>query len=326
MLLQTLLVLPTAQKDQTILAFNKILTEPTFHNIVKTIYLIEDDPHDLRQTRQNTLERIRRYTKSAAIKNRKNAAGFVPPVNDDEMIYVNFSGLGAERDLEHYAVAWWTNRKDDQIVVIPTSSYKDWKTNENHLNFNIGHVGFLAKQTVVNMDQITSISRKRITKTKHINPADGRPYYVSLSPDQKDRIRDGFRILSFGNKSLHDEQIANRAYPDRLPQFEDPTIQYAHLHRPYRIVSDTPETLEYSLYNDKTVTFKLHRKLFDPLLYNKKQLIDNWVNAKGTTGTPLKLRQVVIDETYQLLQNATLDYETRHAAAIIAPNGTIDTA
>nr|WP_281258733.1 type II toxin-antitoxin system PemK/MazF family toxin [Melghirimyces profundicolus] len=144
---------------------------------------------------------------------------------------VRFAGLGSEINDFHYAIVWNVHRRRDHIVVIPCTSFKDESTVETETTFNIGQVGFLESQTVIMMDQITTISRKWISKTKHKAGPKGPSQYVSLVQPQMERINEGFRVLGLGEKILYHEI---RDDVKRLPLFANHAEQYSHLHRPIR--------------------------------------------------------------------------------------------
>lgn len=300
--------LPDSKQRQLLELFKKISSEKELEDLVKEIDSISDDPYIADQTRHNSLERIKRYVLSVKKHNNINKQRFfLPVVNKGELIYVRFSGIGSEHDQEHYAIVWEVDRKRDHIVVIPATSFKDDSTIETGISFNIGNVGFMESQTVVLLNQITTISRKRIISVKHYNPLTGQYEFARISPDQEKRIRDGFRVMCLGEKTLFDEIFGHKKI---LPVFEDPIIQYQHLLRPYiKIETETtPEKLVYALHEEPNIHYTVYRYPHNLNTSQRQMLLKQWLNAKATYSDVqgkkilIKSREDARQEAYHKIQ------------------------
>lgn len=284
--------------------FTNISEDPLFQSLVKSLNEVEDDPKDKHHTRQNVFKRIRRFILSARRSprykiNNQGKKEYLPVTNDGELIYVRFSGVGSELDDDHYAVVWKAQRHLDQVLVIPTTSFKPKSTIESPIVFNIGKVDFLENETVVLLNQITVISRKRILRTKHVNKATQQELPAKLNQNQIERIKDGLRVLFLGEHTLFEEFLY--MHQDRLPLLEDPHEQYSHLHRPFIRIRDNIDELEYALYCDPNVTYRIKRIPTSLRRSDRKKLLYNWINA---TETDTKSRNKARDDAYNTIKSA----------------------
>lgn len=277
--------------------------------------MLEDFLRKLRYLPQSedTLNRISRYVDSAKNHIRKDDRGLhLPKASRFMIVRVNFAGLGTELDDAHYAIVWEEHRKRDNISVIPTTSFKPVSTLETGLTFNIGHVDFLSGETVVLMDQIISISRKRLQAVRHYNPGTERREIAKLSRDQQFRVKDGFRIYGLHEATFFNEFLRD-SFKDTLPELQDPDVQFDHLHRPVITIQNTKNELIYQLYND-TRHFKISRKLFAKHGIDRYQLLSDWVNAKAqvdrATARVIKTREEVRKDGYAKIQAAIEAWES----------------
>ncbi|MFB5678778.1 hypothetical protein [Paenibacillus terreus] len=310
--LRDLLDLPPSERDELLALNQHLMKDRQIKIITKKLTQITDDTGMAQFTREDTLNRISRYVESAKNHIRKDDNGLhLPKASQFMIVRVNFAGLGTELDDVHYAIVWEEHRKRDNISVIPTTSFKPESTLETGLTFNIGHVDFLGGETVVLMDQIISISRKRLQAVRHYNHGTGRREIAKLSKDQQLRIKDGFRIYGLHEATLFNEFIRD-SFKDTLPEFQDPDVQFDHLHRPVITIQNTKDELIYQLYND-TRQFTISRKLFAKPGVNRYQLLIDWINAKAevdrATLEIVKSREEVRKEGYAKIQAAIEAWE-----------------
>lgn len=178
---------------------------------------------------------------------------------------MRFSGLGSETDQEHFAIVWRSPRKSDAIVIIPTTSFKEESTQEHGIEFNIGKIDFMGKETVVLLEQMTTISRKRIDrrqlhKTRQLiskNPVKHK--FATISIDQKNRILDGLRVYHFGETTIY--QFLKDTEIDKLPRLSDYAVQLGHLHRPFikDVQNSDTDKLVYALHEDPNKFYTIER-------------------------------------------------------------------
>ncbi|MFD2328801.1 hypothetical protein ACFSR7_06010 [Cohnella sp. GCM10020058] len=294
--LKQLLNLPDTQKNDVLSLCHEILQNEKLRNIAKSVSLVTDDAEVPQFTKDSTLDRIGRYIVSARAQSKLDATTrqYVPPMNKFAIVKVNFAGLGSELDDLHFGIVWDVERKRDHISIIPTTSYKPGTTRENGTTFNLGNISYLPNQTVVMMHQITSVSRKRIQSHRHYNDATGRSGVVYLSPDQRQRVYEGFRVYGLNEETLYNKHIRN-SYSDTLPIFEDPEAQFDHLHRPIIDVSNTKDELVYKLYSDLNTEYKIIRKGTGIQTAERDLLLRNLVNATAQVDATGAIMQSRLD-------------------------------
>lgn len=288
LLLKTIDSIPTIdEKNKIISIFNKVLTESLFKAIVNNLFEIQNEPPSLKHrgiSRENVLQIINTFTESAKLHDSFDEENkvFTPVINDQKkkyLIEVNFAGLGSEVNGVHYAIVWEAQNNRDDIVVIPTTSFKDFSTKEKPCLFNIGKVGHMSKETVVKLDQITTISRKRIRNVVTTDQATNAAGIAALTDEQVKRIQEGFSILFLGESSLFTKEILGN-HKNRLPAFDDPVLQFSHLNRPYNIVSLRPDKVIYTLQDDSSQTqYTLYRNLTRLTVPDRNRLIFTWINS-----------------------------------------------
>ncbi|WP_176586040.1 type II toxin-antitoxin system PemK/MazF family toxin [Priestia megaterium] len=275
---------------------------------------------DITEKREDTLKRINMYTLSAKVpdnieeieveergKTVKKRV-YNPIVTKGQVIRVNFSGLGSELYKEHYAIVWDVKSNREQITVIPTYSYKSDTMEKNNL-FNIGGVRNLYNltnsETLVSIDQVTTISRKRILATDF----EGKTAY--LTADQKKRIMDGFRAYWVKEKTLYN--IISETYKDHLPHFTDLNLSLNHMFRPilrknWKKIDEDQKLLTYSFYDDKDngnnpIEYEIKFiKMKVPNNKSRKNLIDSLIYHKANKD---KTRNEVRTAAYNNIQSAT---------------------
>lgn len=258
--------------DQQKLIINELTTNPNYTSLGIYSEMLEVDSiladvikniGEINERRNDTLNRILMYTSSAKVTDDKSEIEveirgrktrkviFNPILTNGQVIKVNFSGLGSELYKEHFAIVWDVKENREQVTVIPTYSFKNNTILKANL-FNIGKVttlcDYTGSETLVSVDQVTTISRKRIIQTKFNN----RMAY--LTSEQKNRIIDGFRAYWVGEETLF-KHIA-KTYKDHLPKFDDIKLSFDHMFRPllkYKWVkiNENQKLLKYSLYNDR---------------------------------------------------------------------------
>lgn len=307
--LEKLKDLPETKQKKALSVFEKIYSEKTFEDIVENISEIRDEVKVPTRTRQNTLERINRFVLSAKTPhqfhhNRTN--NYLPIVNEGELIEVRFSGLGSETDQEHFAIVWKAKRTSDPIVIIPTTSFKEDSTQETEIAFNIGKISFMGKETVVLLDQMTTISRKRIDQRKRYKTrrrlSSGKYEFATISKEQKNRILDGIRAYHLNETTVY--QYFRDNEKDKLPLLDQYAIQIGHLHRPF--IRDNERSNEYklvySLYEDPTKLYTIYRVPCTEMPYQRTQLLNNWVKAKAEISKDPVTEKVTITKNRQLVQ------------------------
>lgn len=306
---------PELEREKLIKQFFMILKEENFYNIVSNISEIVNEPPSAHRglSRQYVLGTINRFTESAKKHDSYDHSTkiYTPVLNSGNkkyLIEVNFAGLGSEVNEKHYAIVWEQEPWRDHIVVIPTTSLKD-TTKIKPTLFNIGKVDFMTKETVVKLDQITTISRKKIKNIIVKDYITGETGIAVLSNEQVMRIEEGLEILYFGAKTLYRGEIEN-IYRNRLPSFIEPLIQFEHLHRQYKIIRLSPEKVEYQLLNDPSrTTYILYRNKTSINTPKRKALLKTWINASASydkSQKPWKLiknRTMAIQDAYNEIQN-----------------------
>lgn len=274
----------------------KLLTqetqEPVLSDIIHNLVSVRDCEKVPEQTRANTLERVNRFIRSAMNPSQfeitHNKRLYKPILSPYRAIFVQLSGIGSELDDGHFCLVWEVNRNQDQMVVVPTTSFKPNKTRENGLLFSIGKVGHLEGETVVKIANITTVSRKRILTSKWKPPGSDRLLEVRLTPEQINRIQDGIDILNRKERTLLEEIIKY----GRFPVWEDYERQIEHLHRPYRIDRQytTADTLVYRVSGDST-PYTITRYPLDVDHRTFKLAIYSWVHTLGHTTSERRHKQ-----------------------------------
>ncbi|WP_189338254.1 type II toxin-antitoxin system PemK/MazF family toxin [Paenibacillus sp. IHB B 3084] len=297
------------EKKHLLSLYKHIMDDQKVRQITAQLMHIKDDAGVPNLTREDTLSRVKRFIDSANKDTVKDpTSGVLKPITTQFMVVcVNFTGIGSEQDEFHYGIVWDEQRKRDNVSIIPTTSFKAEKTLDTDLSFNIGHVSFLQGETVVLMNQITSVSRKRIRNVRHKNPITDKFEIVKLSPEQQNRIKDGFRIYGLKERSLYNEFIYN-SFVDTLPILEYPEVQYFHLNRPIRLVENYKNKLTYKLYDDEKV-YVIERKPYKlPSGTNRIGLLKSWVEAVAIMDPLSKkiitMRDKVRQSAYEEIQNA----------------------
>ncbi|MFC5402295.1 hypothetical protein [Cohnella soli] len=281
--LKDLLNMSQTEKMELLQLYQELMRDQQLKLLTKTIASITDDACTPAYIKKDTLDRVGRYVVAAKQHTRvEKSSGQHEPILEKYMVIkVNFAGLGSELDSTHYGIVWETGRRRDHVSIIPTTSFKQESTIETGESFNIGKVDFLDKETVVMMNQITSVSRKRITgSVRHYDPGSKRPLIVKLSDDQKKRIHDGFRVYGLEEQTLYNKYIKN-SHADTLPVLADPEMQYSHLFRPVIEISNTKDLLVYKLYDDAR-EYRLERKSFSLTGSTRVEALKNWVEATAT--------------------------------------------
>jgi mRNA-degrading endonuclease toxin of MazEF toxin-antitoxin module len=292
------------------LDLSKTVPEIDFRNLVSKIAVMMGQLQPLEVT--DALKRISLYTKSA-----KEQYDYIPgtkmfriALSQFQMIHVDFAGLGSEHLGEHPAIVWNTEPSRDHIVVIPCTSYKVDTTVESETAIDIGPARFfdqnknetsrLTVRTVVLLDQIQSISRKRITRHKTTDPATNRGGIAKFGLDQIKRIEEGLKILFFNANTFFEKELLN--IQGVLPELTL-TDQYLHMHRSdYTIITDDGQNLIYEL---DQVRYTLIRRATNMTNKNRKKLLKEWNNPraiKDTNGNLIKTTPQVRQQRYNLIQ------------------------
>lgn len=270
--------------------FRTLLDDPLLLDITSHLRQIRDDPHNPNRTRINTLERINRFVRSAKQQDRFHKSGrtwfFSPILEKGYLVRVLFSGLGSEITDTHYGIVWDVELRRDHLLIIPCMSYKPETTKESATQFNIGPVGFLnspdtllSKSTVVHLDQIMPVSRKRILSHKSLLPNTRIEDIPMISRSQQQRIEEGFRVLFGRERTLYEAEIKNSLR--RIPLFEDHDLQFDHLNRLYRVIHKTQDCLVYTLLNDPDNKFTLYLLPAACSEAQRKKRLHRWLNATG---------------------------------------------
>ncbi|RAS87267.1 type II toxin-antitoxin system PemK/MazF family toxin [Priestia endophytica] len=315
-LLEKIKDLPEKEQEELLSHFEKIAEEKNFKKIVKNIYSIQDEVKAPNQTRESTLKRIERFTESAKTEHRfhhKNKGQYLPTLGSGELIEIRFSGLGSEIDEPHFAIVWKEHRKKDPIVAIPTTSFKPEFTLESPSTFNIGKIGFMGKETVVLLEQITTISRKRIDmdsikKTRRFDKVKKKNVYAKITKEQEDRIRDGFKTYLLGEDTLYEFLVESDTHT--MPLLSSYNEQLKHFHRPFIKVEEkcTEDMLVYTLYENPKKEYVIYKFPHTVQKHYRKTLLRNWVNATAeydaTTDKIVKQRNEVRQEAYDEIKKA----------------------
>ncbi|MFC3803005.1 hypothetical protein [Cohnella sp. GCM10012308] len=306
--MKELLNMPEREKNTALPLCMDILQDEHVRDINKTLSQITNDTGVPAFTRESTLARIRKFVFSAKQHLRVNTGSgeYLPPLSEMQLVTVNFAGLGSELNDLHFGIIWDVDRKRDHVSIIPTTSFKPGSTMETGVTFNLGNVGPLTGETVVLMNQITTVSRKRVQTNRFRNPATSATEVVKLSSNQKQRVYEGFRIYGLKEETLYTKHIRN-AFPDTVPVFEDPEVQFTHLHRPFIEVSHSKDELIYKLYSDPNTEYKMTRQECVVQATERGQLVRAWVAAKAQ-----------INQSTQAIIKSRLDVQKDAYAALIS--------
>ncbi|MBS4171808.1 type II toxin-antitoxin system PemK/MazF family toxin [Bacillus sp. FJAT-49736] len=280
------------------------LKESQIQLLLKKISSIEDDHRTLNReivNRETLLRRVNSFIDCTLTKDRiddqdesgnsKTPTQYIPPLVKGQIVQVKFSGVGSETDDKHLAIVWNTLYNRDQVVVIPTTSMKP-KTKEREYFFNIGLVPPLYKENVVCIDQITSVSRKRIIKDAFFNGTSMESAF--LDDPQLSRIEDGFRLTWLSDKSLFQYLIENNVKD--IPEFSDFEAQIGHFWRPFRKMTydKVNKISRYQLYNSNE-TYEIKWKQTTLTKSQRKKLIMNMAYAIDQTDEKGKIITVRLD-------------------------------
>jgi hypothetical protein len=285
---------PTSREPLT-QRLTQLLAEPYFEEIVESLSKVQDEVHpnnptQVRRSKIDVLQRILLYTNSAKNLDRFRQDGktLLITLQKGYLIHVNFSGLGTEAKGDHPAIIWETKPQRDHVVVIPCTSYKPNSTIETEQQFNIGQVkfiganqvvnGVLQPQTVVQLDQMQPVSRKRIRTHKTFNPTSRQLEIAKIDEQQQIRIEEGLRIYQLGENSLYKAEIID--YINMIPYFPNHDIQFNHLHRKYVIQSSAPEKVVYKVEGDAN-KYEIIRKPSNITERERLNYLYDWIHAKG---------------------------------------------
>lgn len=261
---------------------HQITKEPQLNALVKEIAKITPDPNVPSRTKEDTYDRIMKFVETISRHDQisTNSHGqmlYQPKLKRHEMILVKFAGQGAELHDIHYGIVWDVSDSRDQVVVIPTGSFKYPSTRENKYQFNIGKVGFFPEDTLVRLVGITSISRKRILTNRMRDPKTGLHQFVYLNPEQIQRIQYGLHAMVYGQESLF-EYIRKS---NRIPILAQYDIQFEHMHRSFKIEpGTTPDVLRYRVLGDTRI-YQIERKETTLSRGVRDKLLFQWINATG---------------------------------------------
>jgi len=271
--------LNSGTKNRLFSHFTALVTDPILNDVFWELRGVRTDSYDSSLTREEVLDRIRRYIRSSLKNYRKNSKGeFKPEVTKRMMVEVNFTGVGGEHNDTHFGIVWDSDPIRDNVLVIPTTSLKEDKKFYNHY-FSIGKVDFFTKETVVMLDQTLAISHKRITKETFTDPSSRAITPVYISQDQEWRIRDGIRVSYLGQPTLFDYLLKN--FRGFIPEMSNEPLQHSHLLRPFILVSNDPEKLQYSLIDDPGTVYTIFWKSSSVSRGQRDRLLSTWHYALG---------------------------------------------
>lgn len=261
---------------------SQIIKDETVRNIIQNISSISDDGS---YTKQDIYERVVLFTKSA-----KTPTVSRVHLKKRMMVHVDFAGLGTEHKGTHPAIVWHVENSSDRVLVIPCTSFKADSTVESAYEINIGPAkflganntvnGVLTTSTVVLLDQIQPVSRKRIVDYQTRNPANGKKGNARIDEAQAKRIEEGLQILLHGKKTLYERYIFDDS--TMIPEFQDHELQYKHLFRVVNVLNDQDSFIEYKVEDDPNV-YILYRRPVKPTLSNddRKALLKNWIKPRA---------------------------------------------
>lgn len=294
------------------------IPEKVFRDIVANLAIVQGEFGE--EDARSTLEGVHLYSKSAKELHQylPNSKRFKISLSKGQMIHVDFSGLGSEHLGEHPAIVWDTQHTRDHVLVIPCTSYKLDTTVESEIAFDIGPARFfdtngaitshLAIRTVVLLDQIQPVSRKRIVRHKTIDPLTRKGGIAKFGQDQLSRIEAGLKVLFFAEKTFFEKELLD--IKGVLPEFLTNPDQYLHMHRSdYKIISDDDINMKYEIDGNE---FEMKRRQTSMLNKDRKRLLKGWNNPraiKNKDGDIIKNTPSVRQDKYTLIQNAYLPDE-----------------
>lgn len=303
----SLQALSDTDRDRLCGQFQQILTDPLYQDILDGVCKIHTDPAESKLSRQKVLKRVKRFVNCSGVDYRKDVTtgDFDPSLSYKMIVKICFTGIGTEHDEDHYGIVWESKMNRDHVLVVATTSYKDYQKYHNHF-FNIGQMGFLQGETIAMIHQVGPISRKRILYTSFKDPADGQYKVISLSKAQEDRIKDGFRVVCLGFKTLFEYILeSQRRF---IPEFANHNDQYLHLWRPFKIVSHTPGVKTvYSLLDEPTVHYEIQWHRCGVSRSEREYLLKRWRDAVAVYDMSvrpkrrIKTREQAIQEAYNAL-------------------------
>lgn len=287
------LALPDSQRREWFRIMKQMVQEPNFNQLIKQLSKITPDPNVPARTREDTLDRISKYVETISrhdqqfIDPRTKRTLYRPKLKPYEMILVQFAGQGSEIHDIHFGITWDVQDNRDQVIVIPTNSFKYESSREHKLQFNIGKVGFLPEETLVKLVDICSISRKRILTNRLLDETTNQMGFIRLEPHQLKRIQYGLHAFVYGEPSLFDS-IRKQ---DRIPVLMDYDTQIHHMHLSYQVQEGTtPKVLKYKVLGDNTV-YEIHRKPTHLPKTERNKLLHQWINATGKDAMSRKRNQ-----------------------------------
>ncbi|BBH23665.1 hypothetical protein Back11_50100 [Paenibacillus baekrokdamisoli] len=284
---------------------SQIVKDETVRSIIQNISSIRDDGI---YTKEDIYERVALFTDSS-----KRPTASRVHLKKRMMVHVDFAGLGTEHKGNHPAIVWHVENSNDRVLVIPCTSFKMDSTVESAYDINIGPAkflgpnntvhGVLSTSTVVLLDQIQPVSRKRIANYHTRNPANGSFGNARIDEIQARRIEEGLQVLMHGKKTLYEEFI----YEDEtmIPEFQDHELQYKHLFRVVRVLSDQRSHIDYMVEDDAN-TYILYKRPAKATLSSetRKDLLKKWIKPKAIRNPDKTIRMVspaVRDTAYAAL-------------------------
>lgn len=286
--------LPSAVCSQTSKDITDVIDNQTVRQVIQNITEVQQDRND---TKEDGYECIKLYSNSAKTPTKTNVF-----VKKRMLIHVDFSGLGSEHRFNHPAIVWYTDEaKGDRMVVIPCTSYKPDTTMESTTDINIGKAKFfggtnnvegeLLEETVVLLNQIQVVSRKRITGYWSRNPITGQSKTARIDFEQVRRIEEGLKIMMHEEKTLYDlyiqpyeiqKQVSMFPTATMVPEFVNHENQYKHIYRiPYE-VEDNGCFISYKVEGDPN-TYYMFRRPTTRINSeeHRKALLKNWIRPRA---------------------------------------------
>ncbi|PWK16474.1 type II toxin-antitoxin system PemK/MazF family toxin [Tumebacillus permanentifrigoris] len=278
-------------------------TRSEFIDVLKKVLTLQNelDPRDNRviRSRKDTLGRIDTYLTAANKRvptyvGSDNRIGYLPYFTKNQIVMVNFSGLGAELKGKHPAIVWESDTYQDTFTVIPLSSYKPNKHSDSATCFVLGvgllygmnpptgnPSGELTNVSVADLRQLTTVSHKRLKKETFHNATSNHEEYAFLSAEQSQRVKEGLQAFLFQEPTLYEAEIQN--YPNRIPVLLNSNVQYQHMYRVYKKdPSSTEDRLIYTVEGDTTL-YSIERKLPQSQFSTEdiEKSVQRWLHSKA---------------------------------------------
>ncbi|MEK4627366.1 hypothetical protein MKZ17_03870 [Solibacillus sp. FSL R7-0682] len=247
------------EKAEIMSVIDTLFNDNDLLKIIKELATVTDDSEEPLQTRTDSLDRIFRFIKAINNPNRVNVVNsernFLPIIKKFQLVLFDLPGVGGELNKAHYGIVWDLKLTRDELLVIMTNSYKDYKHIETSTRFNIGPVGNQSLSTFVILDQIQTISRKKIIATVF----DGQE--LILNEAQQKRIDRSISLLS--TKEIPLSEFLMNKKRKLIPIFDDFEVQIEHLNMPFKIISQSKFHLSYMLFfeDDSTKIFNINFEL-----------------------------------------------------------------